>query len=311
MKRIVPYATLVLLFVSVITFLLVKRSTTVPLKFSTKDIPNHNLVIVTPSDSEFAQLRTKLTGKTATEELDLPYVFVKNMDQKRRVIAYTLKWSIPQANGQVITRTRSVCREDLLAGREGVVGADDLTLYPQTARLFSVSGFADGDEVSLTGDARVVNKNAEAVSNIVKTGVPARINEQLNNTHSIAVSIDSALFDDGDFVGPNTTKHLERIEAQIQAKRKIMREVFQRLKGKETYSAVMKSLIERHEKLSKLEMGPSPEPDIEEIQRRSDKRYLDQILEMQRGFGSDELALRQFLWTNHKDRYLAIRKVDH
>jgi predicted CopG family antitoxin len=90
-----------------------------------------------------------------------------------------------------------------------------------------------------------------------------------------------------------------------------MREVFQRLKGKETYSAVMKSLIERHEKLSKLEMGPSPEPDIEEIQRRSDKRYLDQILEMQRGFGSDELALRQFLWTNHKDRYLAIRKVDH
>jgi hypothetical protein len=165
----------------------------VPLKFSTKDIPNHNLVIVTPSDSEFAQLRTKLTGKTATEELDLPYVFVKNMDQKRRVIAYTLKWSIPQANGQVITRTRSVCREDLLAGREGVVGADDLTLYPQTARLFSVSGFADGDEVSLTGDARVVNKNAEAVSNIVKTGVPARINEQLNNTHSILHSSTMAI----------------------------------------------------------------------------------------------------------------------
>src|SRR5690349_13168189 len=133
MKRLISYTMLILLFASVITFLLAKRSHIVRLKFRTNDIQNHGLVIVTPSDSEFAQLRSKLTGKPATEEMDLPYVFVKNMDQKRRVIAYTLKWEIPQADGRVITRTRSVCREDLLAGREGVVGADDLTLYPLTA----------------------------------------------------------------------------------------------------------------------------------------------------------------------------------
>jgi hypothetical protein len=302
---------LTLLFGSVITFLLLKRSTAVPLKVGTKDIRNHGLVVVTPSDLEFAQLRSKLTGKTATDELDLPYVFVKNMDTKRRVIAYTLKWEIPQENGRVITRTRSVCREDLLAGREGVVGADDLTLYPQTARLFSLGGFADGDEIPLTGGTKAVNKNAEAVSKIVQTGVPALINEQVNNTTLVTLSIDAALFDDGDFVGEDTTKQMERIQAQINAKRKIMKELFQRLKGGEAYSAVMKTLVERHERLSERETNPSPEPDTEEIQKRADKRYLDEILEMKRGFGSDELALRQFLWANYKDKYLAIRRVDH
>ena len=310
MKRITSYTMVTLLFALVITFLIVKRSPPVSLKFNIKDIRNHGLVIVTPADPEFVQLRSKLTGKTATEELDLPYVFVKNMDQKRRVIAYTLKWEISQENGRVMTRVRSVLREDLLAGREGVMGPDDLTLYPQTARLFSLGGFADGDEVSLTGAAKAVQQRAEMVSKLASTGVPGQINEQVNNSASIRLSIDGALFEDGDFVGENTTKQMERIEAQVKAKREIMRELFQRLKGNQPYSEVMKILSDRHETLSESETSPSAEEDTE-IQKRAHKRYLDEILEMKRGFGSDELALRQFLWTNYKDKFITIRRVDH
>jgi hypothetical protein len=90
-----------------------------------------------------------------------------------------------------------------------------------------------------------------------------------------------------------------------------MRELFQRLKGGETYGDVMKSLVERYEVLSRSEPNPAKEADKEEIQKHADRRYLDEIVEMQRGSGSDELALRQFLWANYKDQFLTIRRVDH
>jgi hypothetical protein len=72
----------------------------------------------------------------------------------------------------------------------------------------------------------------------------------------------------------------------------------------------MQSLQERSSSLSAYVIAPAHDASAEEITNYYKKACLDEILEMKTGFGSDELALRQFLWVNHKNQYLSVKKLD-
>jgi hypothetical protein len=311
MKRLLFYASLILISTLVITFVFVRRSRAVPLNFNKKDLPHHGLVIVRQSDLEFENLRSRVPDNSIGDDKGQPQCFLKNLNSDKRVIAYTLKWEMMTEDGQVITRLRRASRNDLLAGKEGQLSLDDTTtLLPQTARFFSLFGYADGQQVDLkgTGPDRSARDNRELMKKINETGAITRVNEQLKRTVSVTLSIDSALFDDGTFVGEDTTSHYHRINAQADVKRNLVKELSSRLKSGEPYESVMKSIQERSSNLEAFVMTPAHDATAEEITKHYEKKFADEILEMQAGFQSDELALRQFIWVNHNNEYLKIRK---
>jgi hypothetical protein len=242
-----------------------------------------------------------------------PQCFLKNLNSDKRVIAYTLKWEMVTQDGQVITRLRRASRNDLLAktGKEGLLSPDDTaTLLPQTARFFSLFGYADGQQVKLkgTGPDRPARDNRQLMKKIDETGAIGRINEQLKRTVSVTLSIDAALFEDGTFVGEDTTSHYHRMNAQVDVKKNLVQELGSRLKSGESYESVMNSIQERSSSLSAFVTTPAHDATAEQITKHYEKRSLDEILEMRAGFQSDEMALRQFIWVYHDAEYLKIRK---
>lgn len=294
-----------------ITFVFVKRSTAVPLKFNKKDLPQHGLVIVRQSDSEFEKLRSRLPYNAIGDDTGQPQCFIKNLNAHKRVIAFTLKWEMATNDGRVTTRVRRLSRSDVLVGKEGIPGPDDIaTLLPETARFFSFFGYGDGQPVDLkgTGPQLAARDNRELMKKLDEAGVLTHLNDQLRRTTSVTLSLDAALFDDGTLVGEDTTSHYHRIKAQADQKRDLVKEIYSRLKSGESYELVMRSIQERSSNLSAFSVTPADDATPEEITKHYEKRFLDEILEMRAGFGSDELALRQFLWVNHNNEYLKIRK---
>ena len=312
MKRLLIYASFILISTLVITFVFVRRSGAVPLKFNKKDLPQHGLVIVRQSDPEFETLRARAPHNSIGDDEGQPRCFVKNLDSNKRVIAYTLKWEMMTEDGQVITRLRRANRNDLLAGKEGQLSSDDTaTLLPQTARFFTLFGYLDGQQVDLKKALpdRSARDNRELMKKIEETGARTRVNEQLRRTVSVTLSIDSALFDDGTFVGEDTTSHFHRINAQADVKRNMVRELASRLKSGESPASVMKSIQERSSNLLAFVITPAHDATADEITKHYEKKFADEILEMRAGFQSDDLALRQFIWLSHDNEYMKIRKL--
>ncbi len=311
MKKSLTYIVLILVSSLSVSFLFVRRSTAVPLKFNKKDLPQHGLVIVRQSDAELEQLRMRVRSNAVGDDDGAPQCFIKNLNTHKRVIAYTLKWEMTTDDGRVITRVRRETRQDILEGKEGLPSSDErTTLLPQTARYFSLFGYGDGQQVDLKGIERdaPAQDNRELLRKVEESGVRGRLNAQLQHTVSVTLSIDGALFDDGNFVGDNTTSHYERMKAQADVKRSLVREIYRRLKNAESYESVMKSIQDRSSELSAFAMTPAHDAKPEDIIKHYQKLYLDQILEMKAGFGSDESALRQFLWVNYNNQYLTINK---
>src|SRR6185295_19000980 len=91
-----------------------------PSRLNTRDLPQHNLRLIGPSDSEFRQMRDSLhrpKGRLFAERFQQPYVFLKNTGA-RPLVAYSLKWDLLRDDGRVITKVNSYSRLAVLKGKE-------------------------------------------------------------------------------------------------------------------------------------------------------------------------------------------------
>lgn len=310
MQRILT--SLVLLAISIIVFhtVLTQRSGQVSLKI--KDIREHGLVIVGPSDHDFESLKGTLSKEGVRLDLSIqPYVFIKNLGNKR-MIAYSLKWELLKDDGRVVTKTRSYSREDILMGKEAPEDPSDrIILRPNAARLFSLAGYGDGQEISLTPVSKTGAKSdTEILQKVEQTGLLTGVGKELSHTVGVTVTLDGAFFEDGTFVGPNTSGFFERTSMQIDAKNHMIQEVLRRLNQGDTPADVMKYLSAKADTLGEANPPAGHRAKPEEIYKYEEKRFLDDALGIRAFAGDDELAVRRILQYNKPTQHLNLRKVD-
>jgi hypothetical protein len=310
MQRILT--SLILLAISIVVFhtVLTKRSGQVSLKI--KDIREHGLVIVGRSDPDFESLNGTLSKGGVRLDLSIqPYVFIKNLGNKR-MIAYSLKWELLKDDGRVVTKTRSYSREDILMGKEAPEDPSDrIILRPNAARLFSLAGYGDGQEISLTPVSTTGAKSdTEMLQKLEQTGLLTGVGKELDHTVDVTVTLDGAFFEDGAFVGPNTSSFFERTSMQIDAKNHMVQEILKRLNQGDTPADVMKYLSAKADTLGEANSPAGQRAKPEEIFKSEEKRFLDDALGIRAFAGDDELAVRRILQYNKPTHHLKLRKVD-
>jgi hypothetical protein len=310
MQRILT--SLILLAISIVVFhtVLTKRSGQVSLKI--KDIREHGLVIVGRSDPDFESLNGTLSKEGVRLDLSIqPYVFIKNLGNKR-MIAYSLKWELLKDDGRVVTKTRSYSREDILMGKEAPEDPSDrIVLRPNAARLFSLAGYGDGQEISLTPVSTTGAKSdTEILQKLEQTGLLTGVGKELNHTVGVTVTLDGAFFEDGTFVGPNTSRFFERTSMQIDAKNHMVQEILKRLNQGDTPADVMKYLSAKADTLGEANSPAGHRAKPEEVFKSEEKRFLDDALGIRAFAGDDELAVRRILQYNKPTHHLKLRKVD-
>ena len=299
MKRFVSAIVLILVIAAISLIVFTKRTSAVPQAFNKKDLPQQALVLIRDTEPEFQRLKNMLTAG-AIDETQQPYVFIKNLGSKR-VVAYTLKWDLTKDDGRVISKTRMNCREDILLGNEAAGDTPDtILLRPQKARVFSLFGYADGFEVDLSNTSSSADETKQAIDlshALNGTRVLASQTSELAHTTVINVSLDAALFDDGTFVGPNTTHYFERLQAQLGSKQDLVRELMKQYhEGRKpddiaNYVEVESASLKRSSKTK-----PTIDPTFEELYNTYREQYCDQILRIKEGTKDADRSLRQWIW---------------
>lgn len=311
MQRIIT--SLILLAISIIViYTVLNKGSGQMAMLKVKDLRKHGLVIVARSDPDFDSLKGILSQKGIRIDLSIqPYVFIKNLGSKR-MIAYSLKWELLKDDGRVVTKTRSYSREDILMGKEAPEDPSDrIILRPNAARLFSLAGYGDGQEISLTPNSKTAaESDTEIPQKLERTGLLTGVAKELNRTVGVTVTLDGAFFEDGTFVGPNTSGFFERTSMQIDAKNHIVQEMLRRLNQGDAPADIMKYLSAKADTLGEANAPAGHRAKPEEIYKYEEKRFLDDALGIRAFAGDDELAVRRILQYNKPTQHLNLRKVD-
>jgi hypothetical protein len=230
MKKTIVLSLSLISLVSLLSgFALSRSSQTVGIKMHIKDLPQHNLRLIGPSDPSFDErLRTELKGES-NELVDTlkPFsVFFENKGE-RPVVAYLIQWCFTTKEGR-----NQYFRKALMNPQpfmEGENLSQELKwqsgrIEPDSARFLSLLS-TDGSGMLR---AEVSPKEAEELKQgkkFAQTSLLKRFSTQAEEFAEISVSIDGAFFDDGTFVGPDTSNFFAQIKAVIDARRDLLNEI--------------------------------------------------------------------------------------
>lgn len=181
-------------------------------RFNVKDLPEHGLSIIDSSDSRYGTLVSSLLQDNSdplVETLAPFSIFIKN-SSKHTVVACVLKWEMIPQNGKTLTSRREYTNLLVLMGKEVSGVKEGLIIRPGGTWFFTPSYLpvSQGEDRSKT-----VNDKTEVVAEL------NRVLPELTQFTSITVSLDGAFFDDGTFVGPDSSEFFAKVEAMRNGRR--------------------------------------------------------------------------------------------
>lgn len=217
-----------------------------------KDLAEHGLVMVGPSDPSYAGLISILVkGKSdpVVESLAPFSVFMKN-NGRRTVVGCILKWEMLQRNGRIRTLKTEYTNLLGLMGSDITEMKDGLVIRPDSSWFFTPSYLqVSQDESTTNGSASI---SPETMKDLRQAGT------QLAEYISITVTLDGAFFDDGTFVGSDT-QFFAKVEAMRNARRDLFRELERDIQQAKTNDDLIRH-IERIAHSPKVELNSSSLP---------------------------------------------------
>jgi hypothetical protein len=296
----------VMLIISTGLFLINGGVQAVGVQVNVKDLPEHGLKMISPSDPAFnGRMSALLNGKpNAFIERMKPYsVFLVNSGHKT-VVAYQLKWEIIRTDGSVVSRKAAYSNPRALMDG-GVVGQEKLSvsegyaLRVNSARLISLAFSLDEAQGGTIGgyaggyaDPGKVDQLKQLMRDNNPAAIAAAIAEELETYRSITVSLDGAFFDDGTFVGPDTTQFFAQVQAQLDAKRELLEEIAFALNHKKSHDDIYAGIEEIAKSQDVLITSTASSTDF---YRYYKKVYAQEILSMRRAMDANkaiQLALQ-------------------
>ena len=199
------------------------------IKMHVKDLPEHGLRLISPSDSTFDQkLRTKLKGEPDAVINNMkPYsIFLENNGAKS-IVAYVIRWCFTRPDGR-----NEYYREAVLDPRALMDGPTLGEEYKRQSGRIEPDSSSFHSLLSLDGSSPIKIELTSDEVEQVKQGKKfdresflRRYQAKMEKYTDITVSIDGAFFEDGTFVGPDATGFFDRTKAAIDAKRDLLTEV--------------------------------------------------------------------------------------
>lgn len=241
MKRAILVSLILILSLTSISGILyyVRMAKAVSVQVNVKDLPEHNLMLIGPSDPSFnGKVSVFLKGKSnAIVEATKPFsVFLKNAGNKA-VVAYWLKWEKIRADGTIVTSgmggsNPTDLMEGSAPGLEQLLTSSGYRIKPGSMQLVSPIISVDEEQSGSIGaitvsaaDSSELGKLQEAAQNNNIAPMLDLVTAELKSYTKITISIDGVFFEDGTFVGPDSTHFFEKIQATIDAKRDVLQEI--------------------------------------------------------------------------------------
>jgi hypothetical protein len=228
-KTILLLSFLILLLAAFSGFTLSRSSQEMNLKTNVKDLPNDKLRLIGPSDPSFEErLKKELRGESV-EVIDALRPFSVFLENKggRSIVAYMVQWCFTRADGS------NQCYRKAVLNPQALMDGENLSseLERQSGRIAHDSAiFLSLLSPDGSGILRVEISAQEAESirqgkRFEQSSLWQRFHAYAGRFAQVTVSIDAAFFEDGTFVGPNTTGFFEQAKAVIDAKRDFLNEL--------------------------------------------------------------------------------------
>jgi uncharacterized protein affecting Mg2+/Co2+ transport len=218
------------------------------IQVNVKALPEHGLQIISPSDPLFdKELSALLKGnqvelKQAVEAIRPFCVFVKNTGAQD-VVMYSLKWELTKANGMVLPLSVATGSPGVLMGVEQPKNKTEANggdkIRPNATRFLTADLTLKNYIYAMRADAGETFKKSFQDYMI---RVTPKNNKLLEGVTNITVSLDGAFFEDGSFVGPDTTNLFPRMQGQIDAQRDVATAIEQGLKQRKTYDEIFNQI---------------------------------------------------------------------
>jgi hypothetical protein len=210
-------------------FALSRSSKTVNMRMHIKDVPQHNLRLIGPSDPSFDErLRKELKGEAneVVETLKPFSVFLENRGPKA-VVAYLIQWCFTKPDGSNQYYRKGVVNPQALMDGENLspeLRQQSGWVEPDSARFLSLLAPDGGGMLRAEVSPKEVEEFRQG-KKFDQTWLLERFGAQAAKFTEITVSIDGAFFEDGTFVGPDTTRFFDQTQAVINAKRDFLKEL--------------------------------------------------------------------------------------
>ena len=163
-------------------------------------------------------------------------VLLENKGHKA-IVGYRLKWEMMRADGTVSVRQAGGINMGALMdtwppGAENPAQAGGFAVKPNTITFVSPAASLSENDSSMTAgymtnqlDRATVDQIRQQAAGDRLASLISAIRVDLQQYTSITVSVDGVVFEDGAFVGPDTTGFFASIEAYLNAKRDLLQEV--------------------------------------------------------------------------------------
>lgn len=194
-----------------------------------KDLPQHNLRLISPADPSFDERVKKEFRGESNEVINAlkPFsVFLENKGTNT-VVGYLIQWCFTKADGT------NQCYRKALLNPEALMGGENLPpelsrqsgqIEPHSAIFLSLLSPGGGGNLGI----EITREEAEQIKQGKQpdqSTLLQRFRADAAECTAITVSIDAAVFDDGTFVGPDTSNFFNQTKAVIDAKRDFLKEL--------------------------------------------------------------------------------------
>lgn len=196
-------------------------------KFNIKDLREHGVVLMPPSDITLTKGRTVLID---------PYSVLLKNTSSRAIVGYSIKWEC--SDDKTETSARDLSLDRILLHTLGVV-----FLYgEESERRLMLNRLDDVIKPNSTWliandyPPREINQEVNVELN------EAAISEVNAACPTMTVTLDGIFFDDGTFIGPDTTNFFANIKTQMDVRYEIFEGVRNELKSGKTPDEVFRGL---------------------------------------------------------------------
>jgi hypothetical protein len=199
-------------------------------KLHAKDLPEHGLRIILPSDPSFdGRMNALLKGRAgeATEILK-PFSFIVDNKGPRNAVAYMIEWCFTGAGGDDECYRQAYTSPAALMEGEPPV-PDEMEeqsnhIKPNRARLFSLLN-PDGSGTFRVPASAEEAGQIKAGAGIDRQALLRRYGAELAKYTDITVAVDGVFFDDGTFAGDDTTGFFAMVKAEVDARRDLLNDM--------------------------------------------------------------------------------------
>jgi hypothetical protein len=270
-----------------------KKDSNETIKITGKGLPAYGLTVIGFSDPQFDGMMTDYFGDDPPELIKIvapTSVFLVN-ESNKTLVAYDLTYDFQAADGKVNSNEFSPTflpalmdlAQDRLAEDRAVV------ILPGRTRLisplFGFVGLSKGQPLPPFADESAEKRQKEQMASAIKS--------TLAWTSGVTITLDGAFFEDGSFVGPDTSAFFENTKAMIDAQRDLLEWFVEAVRARERKGESTDGVFSELKNMVKEMPRPTSQGLSADFYKNEKRELAEEILRMRERIGAAEVILRK------------------